>query len=58
MNYFVIFSNELPISDLDLVEGLNLELFINKMENPYNGPSALLVQVETNKWYTGPGGHP
>ena len=30
----------------------------NKMENPYNGPSAFMVQVETNKWLTEHGGHP
>ena len=30
----------------------------NKMENPYNGPSAIMVQVETNLWLSGPGGHP
>ena len=28
------------------------------MENPYNGLSAFIVQVETNKWLTEPGGHP
>ena len=27
------------------------------MENPYNGPSALMVKVETNKWLTELDGH-
>ena len=32
--------------------------YSNKMEYPYNGPSAFMVQVETNKWLTEHGGHP